>query len=802
MELEEMRQLMEDQLRQSRRLRARIRELEDERHGPIAIVGTGLRLPRDINDPESYWDFLLGDEDAISEIPADRPGLRAAHAPGDVRPGHSYVDRAAFLDDVADFDPAFFGISTREAGELDPQQRLLLEVAWEALERAGIVVRRSEPLDAGVFVGIMASEYSERLALAGDRNAIGPYFGTGGGHCFAAGRLSYALGLVGPALSVDTACSSSLAALHIGVQSLRRHECKYALVGGTNMIFSADLMVSLCQNQALAPDGRSKPFTAAADGYGRGEGVVMLVLMRLDEARREGRPVLAVVRGTAVNHDGRSSGLTVPNGPAQERLLRAALADAGIDAAEVGYVEAHGTGTALGDPIEVGAIDGVYGTGAAGRPSQLVIGSVKGRLGHLEAAAGMAGLLKVVQMLRRQRIPASLLPGDTDLNPHIRWQDVNVEVARAVQPWPAGYERLVAGISAFGLSGTNAHVLVEAAGAPQAAAATPGRPELVTLSARTEAALTEQIDAVRKYLIGLPAAEIALACHTLRAGRVSFNHRVAVVGTSAEELAGRLSTAEARETSAGQLADIVLTVRDDNGAYRHVDRALNALAEAFPALAGVCRADAEPARRLVRLLQGLGIAARLTHATMREREVAARLTWRGGGADLVTDDSGASVTLLLAALGALFTAGADLRAASLAAPGATFHAGVPTYPFQRTRLWIDEAPTRGTAPDLDVVAEEPRDLPSAGKLTEDEIATLVLAEVVRALGTDDFDATDSFLDAGGDSFTAMLVVKGVRERFAVEIPTEEFNADGAISDQVRVVAALVVDAFGKEAGRA
>ncbi|HEU5107644.1 MAG TPA: polyketide synthase, partial [Micromonosporaceae bacterium] len=280
MESTELRGLLEEQLRLSRRLRARIRELEAGRDDRLAVVGMAVRFPGGVTSPEEYWELLSGDGTAIGDVPDERPGLATAYHPEVGRPGRSYVKRAGFLSGVADFDADFFGISHREAEALDPQQRLLLETSWEALERAGIAVRRADRLDAGVFVGIMAAEYVDRLA-AGPMDRLDPYFGTGGGHCFAAGRISYAFGLRGPALSIDTACSSSLVALHTAVRSLRARECRYALVGGANLLFSPQLMVSLCQSRALAPDGRCKPFTAAADGYGRGEGVAVLVLMRL-----------------------------------------------------------------------------------------------------------------------------------------------------------------------------------------------------------------------------------------------------------------------------------------------------------------------------------------------------------------------------------------------------------------------------------------------------------------------------------------------------------------------------------------
>ncbi|MHC5908892.1 beta-ketoacyl [acyl carrier protein] synthase domain-containing protein, partial [Streptomyces sp. S6] len=438
LDTEGVRALMEDQLRLSHRLRARIAELEDAHHAPVAVVGMGMRLPPAIDTPEAYWEFLCGTDSALSEIPADRPGLRAAYDPAAGRLGRSYVDRAGFLDTVADFDADFFGISRREARLLDPQQRMLLETSWEALERAGIAVRRSDRLDVGIYLGMMTSEYSERNENRSDMSRIDPYYITGGGLSFGAGRISHLMGFSGPVLGVETACSSSMATLHLAVRGLRAGECRYALAAGANLLLSASLMVSLCQTRALAPDGRSKSFLATADGYGRGEGIGVVALMRLDDAEREGRPVLAVIRGTAVNHDGAASGLTAPSGPAQQEVIRAALADARIDPADVGFVEAHGTGTVLGDPIEIGALDGVLGEAVRRRGTPLNIGSVKSRLGHLEGASGIASVMKTVLMLQHGVIPAAAHPDDGELNPHIPWQGIGFTVPRHNTPWPAG----------------------------------------------------------------------------------------------------------------------------------------------------------------------------------------------------------------------------------------------------------------------------------------------------------------------------------------------------------------------------
>ncbi|MCX4748872.1 phosphopantetheine-binding protein [Kitasatospora sp. NBC_01287] len=769
METDELRALLQEQHRMTRRLKARISELEEQRSAPLAVVATALRLPGGLTTPDSYWDFLLGEQDALSEIPEERPGLRAVF---DERPdqlGRSYVRRAGFLSDIAGFDAGFFGISQREATALDPQQRLLLETGWEAMERAGLAVRRQDRLKAGVFVGMMTSEYVQRMAHPDDKTGIDPYFGTGGGHSMAAGRLSYVLGLSGPAISVDTACSSSLVALHLATRSLRQGECRYALVGGSNLILSPDLMVSLCQNKALAPDGRSKTFTAAADGYGRGEGVGMVLLMRLDEAEREGRPILAVLRGTAVNHDGASSGLTVPNGPAQQEVLRAALADAGVAAAEVGYVEAHGTGTSLGDPIEVGALDAVVGSGVADRQEPLLTGSVKSRIGHLEAAAGLAGLIKVVLMLERGRIPAALAADDGELNALIPWDRINIAVPRESRDWPAGYERRVAGLSAFGMSGTNAHVVLEAyQGAEAAQPAATGRLELVTLSAKHEESLAELVSLAAGHLGRTRAADLAAACHTLRAGRTPFEFRIAVTGRSGAELAGRLLAAAEHGVRELKPSRLTTTLRTRPGAAA-LGEAVAALAEAYPDLTVGHGRDEE---RLAEIVKQFGLKVRLTTAAADQRADAV-LAWDGGEAPLTGATPQEAVALLPTALGALFTAGAELRLDALRPAGVRAAGDLPTYPFRRRRLWIEERATaaaaQGAAPAAlaAVPGAEAADRAAVSAFLHESLRSLMHAEEDLAEG-------ETFLELGGDSFIAMQLTLRIEETYEIEVPLDDF----------------------------
>lgn len=790
METAEIRRLMQEQLALSKRQQARIRELEDRVSIPLAVVGMGLRLPGGIRTPEQYWDFLTGDATAVCEIPADRPGLRRVFHPQPGRPGCSYVDRAAFLSDIASFDADFFGISRREAERLDPQQRLLLEASWEALERAGIVVRRADRLKVGVYLGMMASEYSERIAGDNDKTAIDPYYATGGGLCFGAGRISYVMGFSGPVVSVDTACSSSLSALHLAAGGLRAGECEYALVSGSNLLLSANLMVSLAQSRALAPDGRSKSFLAAADGYGRGEGVGVIVLMRLDDAVRQRRPILAELIGTAINHDGAASGLTVPSGPAQQEVIRSALRDARVDAAEVGYVEAHGTGTVLGDPIEINALASVLGTGADGRGASLAVGSVKSRLGHLEAASGVAGLMKVVLMLRHGQIPAARSVADGPLNPHIPWADLDVDVPTATAGFPAG-RRMVAGVNSFGMSGTNAHAVLAGHDPVIAPDIVADRAMLLTVSARDPQALGELVAAVRGRLRDqdLPVADL---CHTLRSHRAVFDHRVAVVGQGAAELDAALASATGRPAGRpDSVPGLVVGSRADVSGWAA------AVAAVFPGLAGGS-ADDGPGRSSAVLRALLGVDPRPASAAAGVEPDSIWLQWSDGeaGADrlpLLLPGAGDVGRLLLEAVAALFRAGFDLRLTALDVPGERIVGDLPTYPFRRVRHWIEErqgptavsAPVQAAAP-VGAVPDRP---------SRDEVAGRLLDELVGVLKAESpLDPDRSFLDVGGDSFLAMLYMTRIEALFPVGLTAEDLPTDLPLRE---LVDRLVGDICGR-----
>ena len=519
-------------------MQAKLDAVEYAKREPIAIVGMGCRFPGNANSPEAFWQLLRDGVDTISEVPAQRWDKDKYYSSEPNVPGTIATREGGFIEGVDGFDAEFFNISAREAASMDPQQRLLLEVSWSALENAALVPQVSDRL-TGVFMGIYMHDYSQVMSEAGDATNIDAFCAMGNSLSVAAGRLSYILGLNGPSMAIDTSCSSSLVSIHLACQSLRLGECDAALAGGVCLNLAPNTSIALSRTQMLNPEGRCKTFDADANGFAKGEGCGVIVLKRLRDAIADGDNILAQIRGSAVNHNGRSSSLIAPNGLSQQAVIRRALANGGVKPESVDYVEVQGTGTSVGESIEVGALSAIYGQN---RPAErpLAIASVKTNIGHTEAASGVASLLKVVLALQNKQIPPHLHLKQP--NPYIEWNEIPFEVPTELKEWQKEGTRF-AGISAFGFSGTNAHIVLEEAPTPEPVEKSSERPlHLLALSAKTETALVQLVQKYQKHIADNPNLDIADLCFSANSGRSHFQHRLSILASTTAELNDKLIT--------------------------------------------------------------------------------------------------------------------------------------------------------------------------------------------------------------------------------------------------------------------
>lgn len=758
---------------------------------PIAIIGIGCRFPGGVDSPETLWQLLSAGVDTVTEVPADRFDIDAFYAEPPGTPGKTYTRNGAFIDAVDQFDASFFGISPREAAQMDPQQRLLLECGWEAIERAAISVDSLRGQRTGAFVGLMNGDYATLIENLAEIDVHTP---AGIARCVPAGRLAHALGLQGPVVGVDTACSSSLVALHLACGSLRAGECELALAAGVNLIVSPTSTVVTSVAHMLSPDGRCKTFDAKADGYGRGEGCAVVALRRLSDALALGDPIVGLIRGSAVNHDGHASGLTVPNGLAQEAVVRAALDNGQVEPEQIDYVEAHGAGTALGDPIELAALGRVFGR----RPQRLLVGSLKTNIGHTEAVAGLAGLLKAVLAMQHGRLPPHLHLRDP--NPAVDWKNLAIEVPTDARPWPEHAGKRMAGVSAFGVSGTNAHVVVEQAPStlPTSAPTEAHGTYVLPLSARSPTAVSALASRWSKL-----DASLADICRSAAVGRSHLPWRAAIVASSLSEARSKLMQVAGTRARGRPRVVVHFTAHGEA-----TGPAVDALRESHPVVRAVlerCESAFHkhkselggPAARLAldlslfELWRSWGVApvavvghgpsalsAACASGSVSLEAAAAKL---GGHASPASDAPAAvSIRRLESVdeldmelpkemerddvfvlevgppsaspevLAQLYLAGVAIDWAQAARPGRRI--ALPTYPFERRRYWLSEAVrTRAAAAAQRPAGEAPSGDDLNGKLDDsldDELESLEsLESLVARLQALDEEEAQAMLEA-------------------------------------------------------
>ncbi len=526
--------LLEQSLLKLIELESQLKQKEDKNREPIAIIGASCRFPGEVNNLETFWQLLSRGQHTAKQVPSKLWPIDDFYSPEKGTKGKTYSDKGCFISNVEMFDADFFNISAREAETMDPQQRLLLEVSFEALEQAGIPSDSLLGSNTGVFIGLMNHEYKERINQISDLDV---YLGTGNAPSVASGRISYFFGFQGPSMTIDTACSSSLVSIHLACQSLMQHESGLALAGGVNLQLAPYSSIAESAANMLAKDGKCKAFDDSADGFVRGDGVGIVVLMRLSEAVDGKYPILGVIQGSAINHDGQSGGLTVPNGPAQEKVIKRALQNSRIKASDIAYIEAHGTGTALGDPIEIGAINEVF-QATHSRSNPLYVGSLKTNIGHSESAAGIAGLLKVLLMLKYEKIPPNV--HFKTPNRQIAWEEIPVQVASEFISWPEHYQRKVAAINSFGLGGTNAHVIIEQAPKKVANATNIACQHILTISAKDIKALKQLISKYAELFDSAEPISLEDVCFTTTVCRNHYDYRLAVIGSDKIQIKNEL----------------------------------------------------------------------------------------------------------------------------------------------------------------------------------------------------------------------------------------------------------------------
>jgi acyl transferase domain-containing protein len=755
---------------------------EGGRREPVAIVGIGCRFPG-AHGPSAFWDLLEKGVDAIREVPAGRW----------VRADNIADSQGGFVDGVDLFDASFFGISPREAALMDPQQRLVLETAWEALEDACIPPESLAGTRTGVFIGISTSDYSRILVEQSDFSD--PYAATGNALSITANRLSYLLDVRGPSLAVDTACSSSLVAVHLACQSLWNGEATMALAGGVNLILSPHTTANFVKAGMMSPDGRCKAFDERANGYVRGEGAGVVVLKPLSRALEQGDPIYAVLRGTAVNQDGRSNGLTAPTVAAQEAVLRDAYARAGVAPGEIQYVEAHGTGTALGDPIEVKALGAVLAIGRA-PGSRCAIGSVKTNIGHLEAAAGVAGLIKVALSLSHERIPPSL--HFLNPNPHIAFDKIPVAVQQSLGPWPEAGGRALAGVSSFGFGGTNAHVVLEKAPpdfAPEERAG--GRASLFVLSTRSADALRVLAARCRDQLAG---ASIDDLCYTASLRRSHYDHRLAIVADSTSALMtaldafvrdGPLGAPASRRAEAPFAHGVAPAGRKEPLAFVLSGGKLPP--ELCRELADFTGGEDDSPMALAALWASWGIVPDAVVGEGAERIAAAlgapacgsveELLEKGfrtfieiGGDAAATAALPSSITLvslpagrsaLLKSAGALYAVGHEINGETLARPRGRV-VRFPSYPWQRRSHWIKREPRDEAAASILGSGLDSAEASERSSLLQDYLRRVVAASF--DIAPSEVSVDEPITNMGLDSLTAAELTNRIETEVGVPVP--------------------------------